>query len=92
MCSFLPALDYFILLINNLIKKIMKSDVKIITEEARVRPAKSEVFRLWCDNGKISALTGFKPQYTIERGLEETIKWFTKEENLKKYKSGIYNV
>ncbi|WP_428898276.1 NAD dependent epimerase/dehydratase [Parelusimicrobium proximum] len=75
-----------------LIKKIMKSDVKIISDSARLRPANSEVFRLWGDNTKIKELTGFAPEYTIERGLEETIKWFSKEENLKKYKHGIYNV
>lgn len=75
-----------------LIKKIMKSDVKITTDSARIRPAGSEVFRLWCDNTKINYLTGFKPQFSIEQGLEETIKWFTQKENLAKYKHGIYNV
>lgn len=76
----------------NLIKKIMQSDVEFITDEQRIRPEKSEVFRLWCDNTKINQLTGFKPNYSIESGLEETIKWFVKPENLKKYKAGIYNV
>lgn len=76
----------------NLIKKIMNSDVEFITDEQRIRPEKSEVNRLWCDNTKINELTGFKPQYSIAQGLEETINWFKNSENLKKYKADIYNV
>ena len=76
----------------NLIKKIMHSNVEFIIDEQRIRPQKSEVFRLWCDNSKINKLTGFKSQYSIEQGLEETINWFLNHENLKKYKSSIYVV
>ena len=76
----------------NIIKDIMKSDVKFITDEQRIRPEKSEVFRLWCDNTKIEKLTGFKPKYSIEEGLAKTIKWFSNPNNLLKYKSNIYNV
>jgi NAD dependent epimerase/dehydratase len=75
----------------NLIKDLMKSDVTFITEDQRLRPEKSEVFRLWCDNSLINQLTGFKPEFSIERGLQETINWFLNPENLKKYKSDIYN-
>jgi len=75
-----------------LIKAIMKSDVKFITEEQRLRPGKSEVFRLWGDNELIKSLTGFQPVYSIEQGLIETCNWFTNTENLKKYKANIYNV
>ena len=76
----------------NKIKAIMNSDVKFITDEQRIRPENSEVFRLWCDNTLINELTGFKPEHTIDQGLQKTIEWFTKEKNLKKYKSDIYNV
>ena len=76
----------------NLIKELMNSDVEFITDEARLRPSKSEVFRLWCDNSKISELTGFVPKYDIRKGLQGTINWFIQPENLKKYKTGIYNV
>ncbi len=76
----------------NLIADIMGKDVKFIEDTQRLRPKNSEVFRLWGDNAKIKGLTGFEPQYDIRRGLEETIKWFTCEDNLKKYKSNIYNV
>jgi len=75
-----------------LIKDIMKSDVKFVTDEQRVRAENSEVFRLWCDNSKIKQLTGFEPRYTIKEGLEKTIEWFTQPANLAKYKPGIYNV
>lgn len=75
-----------------LIAKLMNSDVKFITDQQRIRPEKSEVFRLWGDNSKIKELTGFHPSYSIEEGLTETIQWFLKKENLEKYKSGIYNV
>lgn len=75
-----------------LIKDIMKSDVTFLLDEQRVRPDKSEVHRLWCDNTKIEMLTGFKPNHTIKEGLKKTIEWFEKKENLKKYKANIYNV
>jgi len=63
-----------------------------ITEKQRIRPENSEVFRLWCDNSKIEKLTGFKPKFSMEEGLKKTIDWITKSENLKKYKTDIYNV
>ena len=75
-----------------LIASIMNKDVKFVEDVQRLRPKNSEVFRLWGDNTKIKTLTGFEPEYDITRGLQETIEWFTCEENLRKYKSGIYNV
>ena len=76
----------------NIIKELMKSDVEFILDESRIRPSKSEVFRLFCDNSKINKLTGFKPKIAIREGLERTIYWLTQPENLKKYKADIYNV
>lgn len=75
-----------------LIRELMHSDVEFIVDEARMRPGKSEVFRLWCDNGLIRELTGFEPEYTIRDGLQATVDWFTRPENLAKYKADIYNV
>jgi len=75
-----------------LIAKIMNSDVQFVEDTQRIRPEKSEVFRLWGDNTKIQNLTGFAPQYTMEQGLTETIAWFMNPDNLKKYKSDVYNV
>jgi NAD dependent epimerase/dehydratase len=75
-----------------LIKKIMQSDVEFIIDDQRLRPEKSEVNRLWCDNSKINNLTQFIPEHTIEQGLRKTVEWFTDPINLKKYKHDIYNV
>lgn len=78
--------------IFNLICKLIGNKVELETDEQRIRPEKSEVFRLWCDNKKINSLTGFMPQVSLEEGLKKTIDWFSKPENLAKYKTGIYNV
>ncbi|HAX97666.1 MAG TPA: NAD-dependent dehydratase, partial [Candidatus Atribacteria bacterium] len=76
----------------NLIKKMMHSDVTFITDENRIRPQNSEVFRLCCDNTKIRQMTGFEPKYSLEHGLKECIDWFTRPGNLSRYKADIYNV
>lgn len=75
-----------------LIKKIMNSEVKFATDEQRLRPAKSEVFRLLGDNTLIKSLTGWQPEYTLEQGLQSTIEWYLNPANLAKYKTGIYNL
>lgn len=74
------------------IAKLMDADVAWVRDEARIRPASSEVFRLCGDNSKISGLTGWHPQVTLEEGLKRTVEWFTDPANLAKYKAGIYNV
>jgi NAD dependent epimerase/dehydratase len=76
----------------NLVKELMNSDIEVVEEKKRIRPKKSEVFRLWCDNTKIRELTGFEPKYSIKEGVKKTIGWFTDPENLRKYKIGIYNI
>lgn len=78
--------------VAKLIKKITNSSVDLVFDEQRIRPEKSEVNRLWCDNRKIEKLCNFKPTYNIEQGLTKTIEWFRKKENLLKYKADIYNV
>lgn len=75
-----------------LIRELMSSDVTFVNEEKRKRPTKSEVFRLWCDNKKIKDLVDFEPSVNIRNGLKKTIDWTVKPENLKLYKSEIYNV
>ncbi|WP_372763547.1 NAD-dependent 4,6-dehydratase LegB [Litorivivens sp.] len=76
----------------SMIREIMGSDVEFVVDNERIRPEKSEVYRLWCDNTKIKSLTGFTPKYDIRAGLELTIDWFTQQCNLSRYKSHIYNV
>ncbi|MFA5984396.1 MAG: NAD-dependent 4,6-dehydratase LegB [Methylococcaceae bacterium] len=76
----------------NLIKDIMLSDVEFIVDEQRLRPEKSEVNRLCCNNKKIKSLTGFQSEVSLKQGLTKTVEWFLQPENLRKYKSDIYNV
>lgn len=74
---------------NEIIRQI-NPKAKIICDEERLRPQKSEVNRLLGCNRKIKELTDWSPQYTFERGVEETINWFSK--NIDKYKVDIYNL
>ncbi len=79
--------------IGDTVKKIIDiigSDVKILCDDQRIRPDKSEVNRLWADNTKIKELTGWAPQYSIDDGLRETIDWI--RNNLNHFKTDIYNV
>lgn len=78
-------------LANELINLINK-DAKIICDEERLRPEKSEVNRLLGSNEKIKTLTNWEPTFTFEEGIKETIEWFKKTENLDKYKASIYNI
>jgi len=78
--------------IVHMIRDIMESDVRVLTDDQRLRPAASEVFRLWGDNSLIRSLTGFEPEYDLRKGLEQTCDWFSRKENLLKYKAGLYNL
>ena len=71
---------------------IINPKAKIITDSVRLRPEKSEVFRLFGSNEKLKNYTDWDQEYTLEQGLKETIEWFSKNENLLQYKSDIYNV
>jgi NAD dependent epimerase/dehydratase len=75
-----------------LIAKTMNSKVNFVEESQRIRPKNSEVFRLWGSNQMLRELTNFELDFSIEKGLKETIDWFLDPENLKKYKATIYNV
>ncbi|WP_071063691.1 NAD-dependent 4,6-dehydratase LegB [Andreesenia angusta] len=79
--------------IGDLVEKIIKiseKEVEIVYDEQRIRPEKSEVNRLLADNSRIKELTGWKPSYTLDQGLKETIEWIG--ENLNYFKSDIYNL
>jgi len=78
-------------LANELIEQI-NPNAKIVTDEKRLRPEKSEVFRLYGSNEKIKQFTSWKPEYSLTQGLAETIEWFRNPENLKHYKADIYNI
>ena len=74
------------------IAELMGKSANIEQQEQRLRPAKSEVFRLHCDNTKIRELVGYEPQVDLREGLQKTIDWFSIESNQKRYKADIYNV
>ncbi|MCA0447507.1 MAG: NAD-dependent 4,6-dehydratase LegB [Bacteroidetes bacterium] len=71
---------------------IINPDAKVISDEQRLRPGKSEVERLLGSNKKIEQFTRWKPGISLREGLQQTIEWFRNPENLKNYKSDIYNV
>ena len=81
--------------IGNLAQEIINQinpNAKIVRDKQRIRPEKSEVYRLFGSNEKLKKLTSWKQKYSLEEGLKETIKWFSDKDNLKQYKAGIYNV
>lgn len=73
-----------------LIAKLMNTEIEIESEQARQRPEKSEVERLWADTGKAQDLLSWSPKYTLGEGLKETIEWIKSHENV--FKPDIYNV
>ena len=73
------------------IARLMGVEVKWLTDTQRLRPSKSEVFRLLGDNTLIKQLTGWRPEVSLEEGLEKTIKWICTPAHLSKYKPEIYN-
>ncbi len=79
-----------------LIAELMGRDVGITSDEARMRPSGSEVERLWADNSRAKALVGWEPEFPgvegLRRGLKDTIAWFEDPNNLRRYKTAIYNI
>ena len=72
------------------IQTLMGSEATVTQEQRRLRPERSEVKRLKCDNTKLRALTGFSPPTDLEQGLRMTIEWFQNPQNLCKYKAAGY--
>ena len=80
----------------HLIAEVMDAEIEIICDEIRMRPASSEVERLWADNRKAKQLFGWQPNYGgrdgLKRGLTETVAWFAESDNLRGYKVDLYNI
>jgi NAD dependent epimerase/dehydratase len=74
----------------NTISQILGIKIEVTTDDHRLRPEASEVVRLRCDNTKIQKITNWRPRYTFNQGLEETISWM--KQNIHLYKPEIYNV
>lgn len=79
-----------------LIAEVMGTQIEVVTDEARLRPEKSEVERLWAANSKARDLFGWVPAYAgrdgLKRGLLETAQWFQHPDNLAAYKHDVYNI
>ncbi|MGO4547470.1 NAD-dependent 4,6-dehydratase LegB [Paenibacillus sp. 2TAB23] len=79
-----------------LISEVMNKNIEIVSEEARFRPEKSEVERLWADNSKAERLLDWTPEFGglqgFRQGIEKTVQWFTDHNNLSRYKADQYNI
>ena len=82
--------------ILDIFKKDFNYDFKVVIDEKRVRSKKSEVFRLFASDEKAKKLLHWKTKYQgiagFKKGLEKTIEWFNKPDNIRLYKSDIYNI
>jgi NAD dependent epimerase/dehydratase len=76
----------------DLIGKAAGVDVEVVEEATRLRPAGSEVMRLVCDSSRLTEVTGWRPAASLAQGLAATAQWFSRPENLARYKWGAYTV
>lgn len=75
-----------------LIVSLIDPEARVVSEDSRKRPDKSEVERLLCDNSLLRKLTGWKREAPLKEGLRRTIEWFRDHDHLSRYKRDIYNV
>lgn len=80
----------------NLIAELMNVEITVESDDQRLRPANSEVERLFADTSKLRATTGWAPEFGgidgFRAGIKKTIEWFTDERNLSAYKTDRYNI
>jgi nucleoside-diphosphate-sugar epimerase len=78
------------------IADVMGKQVEFLEDSERLRPAGSEVERLWASADKARKLCGWEPAYGgldgLRRGLDETAHWFLDPQNLAQYKADQYNI
>jgi NAD dependent epimerase/dehydratase len=86
------GVEYSIEHVARLLVAELNPAAQIVTEELRLRPDASEVFRLLGDNRRISELTSWRPAYDLLHGLRDTIEWFRQAANLARYKAWLYNI
>ena len=79
-----------------LIGEVMGTPVEVHTDDQRLRPENSEVYRLWADNSKALSIFNWKPAYGgvggFRKGLERTVQWFRDPSNLARYRAEAYNL
>lgn len=82
--------------VAKMIGELTGTNLKIVCDEARLRPEKSEVERLWSDNQKARKLIQWSPELQgvegLRLGLKKTIEWFKDPRNHSQYKGSIYNI
>jgi len=79
--------------IGDLAREIMNTmdiNLTITADVNRIRPEKSEVDRLVCNNEKLVKGSSWQPKYDLKQGLSETINWF--QENIQLYKAEVYHI
>ncbi|MDD3446667.1 MAG: NAD-dependent dehydratase, partial [Zavarzinia sp.] len=75
-----------------LIAEVIGVEIEIEADDQRLRPALSEVERLWASNEKARRLLGWAPRIDLREGLARTVDWFRDPANLGRYKAGQYNI
>ncbi len=82
--------------VAEIIAEVMNTQIQIITDDVRLRPDNSEVERLQASNKKADDLLNWQPKFGgkegLRKGIEKTVEWFSRPENIKRYKSSIYNI
>lgn len=73
-----------------LVMKLMGRKAGIAADKQRLRPGKSEVLKLLCDNSKARKVLGWRPRYSLEEGLALTIDYVRRHPE--RYKAHLYNV
>jgi NAD dependent epimerase/dehydratase len=91
-CNIATGVDVAIGELAQTIVDLINPEARIVQDPERMRPAKSEVFRLCGSNEKLRENTGWYPQTTLREGLSQTIEWFRDPANLRQYKTDIYNL
>ena len=74
--------------VNTILRLLGKEHMQIHQDPARIRPHKSEVLRLISDNRRARELSGWRPRYSLEQGLVETIEWIRR--NVTRYGADVY--
>jgi NAD dependent epimerase/dehydratase len=56
--------------------RVLGKELAIVEDKERIRPEKSEVLELLCDNARAKKLLGWTPRFTFEQGVEKAIEFF----------------
>lgn len=91
-CNIATGVDVAIGDLAQTLVDLINPQATIVQDPQRLRPAKSEVFRLCGCNRRLREATGWAPACSLREGLAETIAWFREPANLRQYKTNLYNM